>query len=79
MEPQQVIDRTRRWISSIVIGLNLCPFAERVFKGERIRYIVNDTTDAVVLAAIIATELQFLASAERGEVETTLVIHPRHS
>ena len=74
---QQVIDRTRRWISSMVIGLNLCPFAERVFNGDRIRYTVTDTPDAVTLAGVISDELQFLASGDRVQIETTLVIHPR--
>ena len=32
MDEKTVIDRTRRWVSTIVIGLNLCPFAPR-FQG----------------------------------------------
>ena len=40
-----VIEATRRWISAVVIGLNLCPFAQRVFKADRIRYVVTDAED----------------------------------
>ena len=31
MDAAAVIEATRRWIDSIVIGLNLCPFAQRSF------------------------------------------------
>ena len=37
MDEQTIIDAIRRWISSMVIGLNLCPFAERVFQGREAR------------------------------------------
>ena len=31
-------DATRRWVSAVVIGLNLCPFARRVSDAGRVRY-----------------------------------------
>ena len=33
MDERAVIEATRRWIATVVIGLNLCPFARRVFAG----------------------------------------------
>jgi hypothetical protein len=76
LEQQAVIAATRRWINSVVIGLNLCPFARRVFESERIRYVVTEAQTEEALLAVLATELPALASAHREEVETTIVIHP---
>jgi hypothetical protein len=74
---QVVIEDIRRWISSIVVGLNLCPFAGRVFQADRIRYAVTDAEDEEALRADLAGELRTLASAPMATVETTLLIHPR--
>lgn len=77
MDHQTAIDATRRWIHSIVIGLNLCPFAQRVFDADRIRYVVTDAEDEAALFAALAGELKALAAAPIATVETTLLIHPR--
>jgi hypothetical protein len=77
MDDQTVIDRTRRWITTIVIGMNLCPFAERVFVAGKIRYVVTDAEDEVTLLDDLAAELIFLVSSPISSVETTLLIHPR--
>lgn len=77
MDRQAVIDTTRRWISAVVIGLNLCPFARRVFEAERIRYVVSEAEDEQALLADLTSELAALASAPLEAVETTLLIHPR--
>lgn len=74
---QAVIDDTRRWIYSIVIGLNLCPFAERVFKADKIRYVVTEAADAQQLLRDLARELEHLAATSITNIETTLLIHPR--
>ncbi len=77
MDRESVIDHTRRWIASVVIGLNLCPFAQRVFLADRIRYVVSDAEDEAALFQQLATELETLATASIATVETTLLIHPR--
>jgi len=76
MDTQAVIECTRRWISSLVIGLNLCPFARRVFEADKIRYVVSDAQDGRALLKDLAGELAALASAPAARVETTLLIHP---
>ena len=58
----------------MVIGLNLCPFAQRVFKADRIRYIVTEATDELALLKDLAGALGDLASAPRSRFETTLLI-----
>jgi hypothetical protein len=77
MEKQAVIDATRRWISSVVIGLNLCPFAQRVFTAGVIEYVVTDADNVQTLLADLARALEALAAASVARVETTLLIHPR--
>lgn len=76
MNHEQVIDHTRRWIEAIVIGLNLCPFARRVFESGLIRYLVSDAGDQATLLDDLTRELQSLAATPITEVETTLLIHP---
>src|SRR5437773_4142321 len=77
LHSQAVIEDIRRWISSIVVGLNLCPFAARVFQADRIRYAVTDAEDEEALRADLAGELRTLASTPMATIETTLLIHPR--
>src|SRR5436309_2966356 len=71
-----VIGATRRWISSVVIGLNLCPFARPVFAADKIRYVVSDAGDEDGLLRDLAGEVQALAASPISAVETTLLIHP---
>jgi hypothetical protein len=77
VDQQLVIDDTRRWVSSVVIGLNLCPFARRVFQADKIRYAVTLATGETALVEDLAGELRRLASCPATSVETTLLIHPR--
>jgi hypothetical protein len=71
-----VIDATRRWISFVVIGLDLCPFAKRVFEAGLIRYVVSEATDSELLRTQLADELKTLAASPALTIETTLLIHP---
>lgn len=57
-----------------MIGLNLCPFAQRVFKADQIRYQVTETEDQETLVQLLSDELTALAQSD--SVETTLIIHP---
>jgi hypothetical protein len=76
MDPQTVTDQTRRWIETIVIGLNLCPFARRVFQGGLIRYVVSPASTEGELVEDLDRELQLLADTPVTQIETTLLIHP---
>jgi hypothetical protein len=73
---QVVVEHTRRWISSFVIGLGLCPFARRVFDAGRIRYAVSHARDDTALANDLANELRHLLASPSTQIETTLLIHP---
>ncbi|HEV3383561.1 MAG TPA: DUF1415 domain-containing protein, partial [Gemmata sp.] len=76
MDKPAVIENTKRWISSIVIGLNLCPFARRVFQAGLIRYEVSEATNEAELITDLWVELMKLANAPLSQTETTLLIHP---
>lgn len=75
--PEAIIGTIRRWTESIVIGLDFCPFARRVFQGNRIRYVVTEAADEESLRATLAEELRHLAATPIEQVETTMLIHPR--
>ena len=78
LDEQAVIDATRRWVSAVVVGLNLCPFARRVSEAGRVRYAVTDAADGAGAARRpSAGSWRRLAAAPRAGVETTLLIHPR--
>jgi len=72
---QSVIRQTKNWVSDIVIGLNLCPFAAQPFEVNRIEYIVSDNSE-------IEQDLQELAICfsileNRVTIETILLIFPQ--
>ena len=74
---QAVIDETRKWIVSQVIGLNLCPFAREAYAAERVRYVVSAADSVEALRAQLADELRLLQTLDPAATETTLLIHPR--
>ena len=65
---------TQDWLESVVIGLNLCPFAKREFVNHRVRFAVTDATTELLLLQALESELQLLFGDT--EIETTLLIHP---
>lgn len=77
LDERAAADATRRWVSAVVIGLNLCPFARRVADAGRVRYAVTAAADGGALLTALGEELQTLAEAPRADIETTLLIHPR--
>jgi uncharacterized protein len=72
----EIIDHTKNWVSSIVVGLNLCPFAERVFNENRIRYSVTDASTPSAVLKTLIDELNTLIEHPRETTETSFLIHP---
>ncbi len=69
-----VVQKTRNWVEQIVIGLNLCPFAEPVFKNQQIDYLIINSDG-------LEQHLQSLAEClskldESPAIETSLIIFP---
>jgi uncharacterized protein len=76
MDDEAVVAATRQWIEKAVIGLNLCPFAKAVYVKDQVRYMVSRAPHLDGLLEDLDRELDFLAAADPGEVDTTLLIHP---
>lgn len=67
--------RMRAWIESMVIGLGLCPFAQRVVRAEQVRYVTSDAADLPALLPVLAAEMTAI-SADAPDFETTLILVP---
>jgi len=76
MGNEEIIAATRRWLQKAVIGLKLCPFAERVHDSGRVRYCVSEQRSAAALLEELRTELCHLHAEDPQRCETTLLIHP---
>jgi uncharacterized protein len=72
----EIIGATRRWLERSVIGLNLCPFAESVYRSDRVRFRVSEQRTASALLQEFRSELTELSEADPAVCETTLLIHP---
>lgn len=76
MNHDEVIAATRRWLEKAVIGLNLCPFAKSVYVKNQVRFVVSDARHLDAFLEQLDEELDFLAAADKEQVDTTLLIHP---
>ncbi len=76
MTNDDIIASTRHWLERSVIGLNLCPFAEGAYRGNRVRFRVSEQRTASALLQELRSELLELQAAEPARCETTLLIHP---
>ncbi len=75
LEHEKIIGPVQRWVESLVIGLNLCPFAKREWVKNRVRCSVSEAVTEEQLLADLQDELELLSSDDA--IETTLLIHPR--
>jgi len=71
---QKIINAVRAWLSSVVIGLNLCPFAQAEYRRNSIRYTVSKAASNEQLLQDLVIELALLK--KEPSIETTLLIHP---
>jgi uncharacterized protein len=72
-----VLARTRAWLTEVVIGLELCPFAKSVHVKDQIRYSVSAAETPEELLQDLLHELHALSLADPARTDTTLLIHPR--
>ena len=69
-----IIEQTRCWIKKVIIGLNFCPFAKRVFDRNTIRYAVIDSNSPDHSLQALIDECILLDTDT--SIETTLLIFP---
>ena len=64
----------RNWVETLVVGMNLCPFAKRELVKNRVRFVVTAATTEEQLLQVLRAELELLNTD--SAIETTLLIHP---
>lgn len=67
----------RAWIETVVIGLNLCPFAAKPFRAGAVRIHVSACTDELELLTELQLELARLDETPVAQLETTIIAIPR--
>lgn len=68
------IQATKSWLEQFVIGLNLCPFAAKPFRENRIHVALEQSPEPTQIAGRIIKELERLEVSP--DIETTLLITP---
>lgn len=64
------IEQTKKWVETVVVGLNLCPFARRVVERERIHYVLAE--DPLKVLEVFRQTLRLLD--ENETIETALIV-----
>ncbi|WP_444931728.1 DUF1415 domain-containing protein [Microbulbifer sp. SSSA002] len=73
-----VIQAVQQWLTDVVVGLNLCPFARKPLRAGQIRFKVSTATEDEALLNDLLAELHQLDATSEAEVVTTLLIIPNH-
>lgn len=66
----------RQWLESVVIGLNLCPFAGRPFREGRVRIRVSEAREEIDVLTELQLALTELDESPVERLETTLIAIP---
>lgn len=74
MNPQTVKKHVDNWLTSVVIDLNLCPFAQREYRQNKIRFSISGAETEEGIINDLSVELSLLK--EHDEFETTLLVLP---
>ncbi len=74
MNPEEIIDRTKKWIVDVVIGCNFCPFAANVVKQQTIFYKVEENTGREICLDSLVHEMGRLDNDPT--IETSFLIFP---
>ncbi|RXJ71895.1 hypothetical protein CS022_19260 [Veronia nyctiphanis] len=69
---------TEQWLSNVVIGLNLCPFAAKPQRNGQILTLVCESSSDEVVMEVLCDELKKLDETPVSELETTMVVTPNH-
>ncbi len=75
-DQSSVRQQVEQWLTSVVIGLELCPFAAWPYQQGTVRFSVTEVTERKALIAAMDAELSLLSDADSESLETTLLIIP---
>ena len=73
---RQALVETQAWVETMVIGLNLCPFAKAAQARNQIRYVVCEASDEESLLSALLDEMTHLVATDPAVLDTTMLIHP---
>jgi uncharacterized protein len=73
---EQITQQVSQWLSKVVIGLNLCPFAKAPFNKGQVKFIVTHADSDDALVQVLSDALNQLAETSVSETETTVLIVP---
>jgi hypothetical protein len=76
VDPALVEARVRSWLSELVVGLNLCPFARPLVDSDALRIAVCDSGDTAVARRRFLQELDLLQGSSEQAIATTLLAFP---
>lgn len=71
---QAIAGHCAKWVASVIVKYNICPFARAELESQRIHYAVIDNAEATEALMALITECQRL-DKEPG-IATTLAIFP---
>jgi uncharacterized protein len=77
MDDAAVIALTQKWLTSAVIGLNLCPFAKAVHVKGQIHYAISRDDQHSALLQALENELLALQACAPATRDTTLLMLPQ--
>jgi uncharacterized protein len=76
VQENQIIDAVSTWLDQVVIGLNLCPFAAKPRKENKVRIRLVWADDDEALLAELKSECGFLQ--QQVQIETSLLVLPNY-
>lgn len=71
---KQIVE-TKKWLESVVIAHNICPFAKRVLDEGMIHFQIENATEVEICLENLLDECARLD--ENEAIETTLIIYPK--
>ncbi|MGM0615139.1 MAG: DUF1415 domain-containing protein [Pseudomonadota bacterium] len=71
---EDVIFHTRRWVSDVIVAMDICPFARRELARDSIRVAVSRVKKLALALEELMKEVQWLD--EHPPTETTLLVFP---
>lgn len=72
MQENQIIDAVSTWLDQVVIGLNLCPFAAKPRRENKVRIALTSSDNDEALLLDLKHECEFLR--QELQIETSLLI-----
>lgn len=76
MNSADILNNTKAWLETIVIGMNFCPFARKPFESELVRLTCSAAEKDDDILEVVLEELNRLEDSSSSDLETTLIIFP---